>query len=342
MEMQGVFLLLTASSGAVIEIPGLLAQFSPTLRRIREVLDIPMPGPRPSQLDSLRQSTQPPHVIVAGLSFSYGDAPVLRNVNLELPSGMRVGLVAESGGGKSTLARLLLGDQRPSAGHIFFDGVDITDWHFWWRRELVGYLPAEQGFLTGTLEENILFGRPRESVGDIEVALRASGVADIVDARRERGGLQFRIDGRVEDILSTGQRRKVGIARLLIGDQRLWIFDEPGSGLDPHSMREVAHGLAEITAGRTCLIITHDPDVFVTDFNVFLQNGTVADIGPHHQLLERNRAYAALVSRFAEERAEGGATDTTGVAWDPTAIAEARPASPISLTSDTPQKVRLS
>jgi ATP-binding cassette subfamily B protein len=306
MEMQGLLLLLTASTGSIIELPGLLAQFSPTLRRIKEILDIPEPGPQPPELDALRLNRDAPHLVVAGLSFTYPGAAgaVLRDITFEIPSGARVGIVGASGCGKSTLGRLLLGDQRPTSGRIILDGVDVTEWHLWWRRELVGFLPAEQGFLRGTLEENILFGRPRGSVRDLDRALRASGVAGIVEERMADGGLQFRIDGRVEDVLSTGQRRKVGIARLLVGEHRVWILDEPGSGLDPRSMREVAEGLAQVTTGRTCLIITHDPDVFVTDFNVFLQDGTIADVGPHAELLQRNRAYAGLVSRFLQEREE--------------------------------------
>jgi ABC-type multidrug transport system fused ATPase/permease subunit len=190
---------------------------------------------------------------------------------------------------------------------MLLDGADVTAWHLWWKREVVGFLPAEQGFLRGTLEENVLFGRDRDAVREYEEALAVSGVSSIARAKADQGGMQMYIDARVDDFLSTGERRRVGIARLLLGHQRFWIFDEPGSGLDPRTMTEIAGALStqsRVIAGRTCIIITHDPDVFQTDFNIFMQDGTVADIGRHADLLERNAAYASLVGRNVKERTE--------------------------------------
>jgi ABC-type proline/glycine betaine transport system ATPase subunit len=106
-------------------------------------------------------------------------------------------------------------------------------------------------------------------------------------------------------------------------------------------MRDVALGLAESTAGRTCVIITHDPDVFVTDFNVFLQDGRVADIGSHELLLARNTAYASLVTRFTREREEERSATEQGVAAKDAVLPGTRPAPPVTLNADFPQKVRL-
>lgn len=307
-QAQSLVMLLAGTIAALVDIPSMLAQFSPSLRRIEEILNIPEPEPEPPQLAQIRATSAPPSIIVEDLSFTYpgAAAPLLKEVYLEIPAGACVGVVGPSGCGKSTLARLLLGDQRPTSGRILFGGIDITSWHLWWRREFIGFLPAEQGFLRGTLEENVLFGRSREEVRDYERALEASGVAAIAREKAADGGMQILIDSRVEDVLSTGQRRKIGIARLLVGDHRLWIFDEPGSGLDPRSMNEVASALAAAVQGRTSIIITHDPDVFITDFVIFMLHGTIADIGSHAELFERNPAYRGLVTRNAQERAEEG------------------------------------
>lgn len=301
-EAQILLGLLTASTGSLIAVPSMLSSYAPALRRVRAALDIPSAGPRPAELDQLKVVATP-KLEVRDLSFRYrgAQADTLRGVSFEIPAGYRVGLVAGSGGGKSTLARILLGDEMPASGGVFFNGVDITRWHLWWRRELIGFLPAEQGFLRGTLEENVLFGRSRDEVRNYEDALAVSGVATMAE---KKGGMGYSIPKRVEDVLSTGERRRIGIARLLAGDQPLWIFDEPGAGLDQQEMWRIARDLVAATQGRTSIIITHDPDVFITDSIVFLLDGTIADVGPHADLLARNPQYRDLVTRHAEERTE--------------------------------------
>jgi ABC-type bacteriocin/lantibiotic exporter with double-glycine peptidase domain len=302
-------MLVTMTTGALVGIPAMLAQSSPSIRRVEEILTIPEPEPEPRELTPLRASASPPRVTVTNLFFQYpGMArPLLHDISFDIPAGACIGVIGGSGCGKSTLARILLGDLRPTSGQVMMDGIDVTDWHLWWKREVVGFLPAEQGFIRDTLEENVLFGRDREEVNDYETALAVSGVTAIASAKADQGGMQMVIDSRVDDFLSTGERRRVGIARLMLGRQRLWIFDEPGSGLDPRTMGEIARALSprsRVLAGRTCMIITHDPDVFETSFNIFMLNGTVADIGPHAELLQRNAAYANLVGRYVKERAE--------------------------------------
>ena len=317
-QAQALLVLLTSSTAVLVSIPSMLAQSMPSVRRVEEVLRIPPPEPRPPELDVLRNSPTPPALRVANLSFRYPGSTqqVIQDVTFEIPSGKRVALVGGSGGGKSTLARLLLGDQRSTAGTIFCDNVNVTNWHVWWKRELVGFLPAEQGFLRGTLEENVLFGRPRESARDYERALEVSGAAAIARRKQEQGGMQFMIDAKVEDLLSSGERRRIGIARLLIGDQPVLIFDEPGAGLDQQEMGRIARDLVQATAGRTSIIITHDPDVFITDFVIFLLNGTIGGIGPHEELFARNASYRKQLERFAAERedvpAGGAAPPVTG------------------------------
>lgn len=317
-QAQALLMLVTMTTSVLVGIPSMLAQSSPSVRRVEEILNIPEPEPEPAELPRLRASSSPPALTVRGLSFQYPGMtrPLLHDVSFQIPAGACVGVIGGSGCGKSTLARLLVGDLRPASGSVLLDGIDVTEWHLWWKREVVGFLPAEQGFLRGTLEENVLFGRNREAVREYDEAIAVSGVTAIASAKADQGGMQMYIDSRVDDFLSTGERRRVGIARLLLGDQRFWIFDEPGSGLDPRTMVEIAGALSpssRVIAGRTCIIITHDPDVFETDFNVFVQDGTVADIGRHAELLQRSAAYASLVGRHVKERVEHVA-DTADVA----------------------------
>lgn len=305
-QAQALVTLLLGTLGGILALPSMLTQFSPSMRRVEEILSIPEPEPRPAALTTLRDRAGPVHVEVRDLTFSYPDtaAPLLHQLNLDIPAGACVGIVGDSGCGKSTLARLLLGDLRPDSGQILLDGEDVSRWHLLWRRELVGFMPAEPGFLRGTLEDNVLYGRGSDEVQGYQQALEVSGVADIADKRRDEGGMHFLIDRQVEAVLSTGERKRVAIARLLAGRQRLWIFDEPGSGLDARRMGQVARALRSAVQGHTALIITHDPDVFITDFVLFLEHGRVRATGPHGELLRTNAAYRDLVERYAHEREE--------------------------------------
>jgi ABC-type multidrug transport system fused ATPase/permease subunit len=332
-QAQSLMTMLLTTLGGILALPSMLAQFSPSMRRIEDILEIPEPEPQPAELPALQARTEPVQLEIRDLVFAYpgNSEPVLRDLSIEIPAGASVAIVGDSGCGKSTLGRLLLGDLRPTSGQIQLDGVDVSRWHLHWRRELVGFMPAEPGFLRGTLEDNVLFGRRREEVDEYQRAIEVSGVSDIAEGFREEGGMQYLIDRRVEDVLSTGQRKRIAIARLLAGRQRLWIFDEPGSGLDPRRMGNVARALRSSVQGRTSLIITHDPDVFITDFVVFLENGRVNAVGSHDELLRTNAAYRDLVSRYAHERAdEGMATAGVGAVADDGVAAPGRiPAPPV-------------
>ncbi len=188
------------------------------------------------------------------------------------------------------------------SGGIWIDEQEVTDWPILWRRRLIGYLPTGFGFLDGTLEQNVLFGRERQAIGDLRSALDLSGVTDFM---QEQGiDLTYKIRSLTgEGFLSFGQRRRLGLAQLLCGTHRLVIIDEPGASLDFQSMQKVARNLRWALAGRTAIVITHDPDVFETDFNLFFDEGGIADVGPHEDLLLRNAQYAELIRTTVTERA---------------------------------------
>jgi ABC-type multidrug transport system fused ATPase/permease subunit len=306
-QAQMLINLFLLSVAALCAVPATLRQFVPSLQRIDALLQIPRVPEPPAAVNRIANQGGGAAVRVRGLRFSFsGNEKVLfQNIDLDIPAGAVVGWVGRSGCGKSTLAKLLVGDLRPSAGSIWIDDQEVTEWPVLWRRRVIGYLPTGLGFLDGTLEQNVMFGREREGVGDLRTALDLSGVTDFM---QEQGmDLTYRIRSLTgEGFLSFGQRRRLGLAQLLYGTHRLLIIDEPGASLDAQAMQKIAHGLRWAMANRTAIIITHDPDIFETDFNLFLSDGGIADVGPHEDLLLRNAQYADLIrTTMAERRRQG-------------------------------------
>jgi ABC-type multidrug transport system fused ATPase/permease subunit len=290
---------------ALCAVPATLRQFRPSLQRIDALVQIPrMPAPS-AAVDRLASERGGVAVRVRGLKFAFsGNQKILfHHIDIDVPAGAIVGWVGRSGCGKSTLAKLLVGDLRPIDGSIWIDEQEVTDWPILWRRRIIGYLPTGFGFLDGTLEQNVLFGREKQAIGDLRSALDLSGVTDFM---QEQGiDLTYQIRSLTgEGFLSFGQRRRLGLAQLLCGTHRLVIIDEPGASLDFQSMRKIARNLRWAVAERTAIIITHDPDIFETDFNLFFDEGGIADVGPHEDLLLRNAQYAELIRTTITERGE--------------------------------------
>jgi ABC-type bacteriocin/lantibiotic exporter with double-glycine peptidase domain len=302
-KAQMLINLFLLSIAALCAVPTTLRQFIPSLQRIDTLIQIPRVPEPPAEVDRLASQSGGVAMRVRGLKFGFSgnERMLFHNIDIDIPAGAVVGWVGRSGCGKSTLAKLLVGDLRPSGGSIWIDEQEVTDWPILWRRRIIGYLPTGFGFLDGTLEQNILFGRKKQAIGDLRAALDLSGMTDFM---REQGiDLTYKIRSLTgEGFLSFGQRRRLGLAQLFCGTHRLVIIDEPGASLDPQSMQKIARNLRWALANRTAIVITHDPDIFETDFNLFLNEGGIADVGSHEDLLLRNAQYAELIRTVMADR----------------------------------------
>jgi ABC-type transport system involved in cytochrome bd biosynthesis fused ATPase/permease subunit len=157
-----------------------------------------------------------------------------------------------------------------------------------WRRHFVGYLFDKPGFLIDTLRNNIYFGRLCET-DQFEKAVRAAGVSVI--AHQKPHNWEEQVPADAEQFLSAGERKRIGIARILVGRCRVLILDEPVANLNPDLASDIAANIARATSGISSLIITHEPHLIETDFNVFLNNGRVAAVGKHLDLLHDCEEY---------------------------------------------------
>ncbi|MGK0185961.1 MAG: ABC-type bacteriocin/lantibiotic exporter with double-glycine peptidase domain [Verrucomicrobiales bacterium] len=300
-QAQGLATLILGGITSLLTFPAMITSFGPAIDRLDTILSTPKVSPPPKNLSLLSTKASPLPLRLKNLAFSYpgSDRPVLQEINLDIPPGACIGIVGMPGCGKSTLARLLTGEWRPQSGSILYGDLDLTPLHPFHRRDLIGFLPDEPGFLTGTLADNIRFGRDLDD-NAILAAADASGASRVIE---EKGGLNSPITGQ-DPGLSGGQRRLLGIARLVAGHQPVLIFDEPGAQLSGEDIRAVAASIRRACAGRTSIIITHDPDVFQTDFNVFVQNGKIEAKGTHRELCDTNARYRELVDRELQEEQE--------------------------------------
>ncbi len=193
------------------------------------------------------------------VSFAYPARPeaVLDAVDLELRPGETVALVGPSGAGKSTLAALLLGLLRPTAGRIWAGDVDLAHCPIdTWRRH-IAWVPQHPTLFRGTVGENIALGDARASAQRIHAAARLAGAEDFM-AALPNGDATVVGDG--ARTLSTGERRRIALARAFLRDAPLVILDEPTADLDPDSVRLVLHSVERLAVGRTMLLITHRPE----------------------------------------------------------------------------------
>ncbi|WP_152046920.1 ABC transporter ATP-binding protein [Aureimonas psammosilenae] len=230
------------------------------------------------------------------VSFAYKDGRrVFDRFNLEIEPGQRVGIVGESGGGKSTLVALLQRFHDLETGHIAIDGHDIVKATEDSLRRAITVVPQDTALLNRTLMENIRYGRPDATEDEIRFALAAARCEDFVDGLPE--GLQTLVGDRGTK-LSGGQRQRIAIARAFLKDAPILVLDEATSALDTQSEEAIREALERLMAGGTVIAIAHRLSTLRNyDRILVLSHGRLAQDGPPDVLLQEEGPYRDLVNR---------------------------------------------
>ena len=239
------------------------------------------------------------------VSFRYGSnadddaAYALRDVDLVIPPGQTVALVGETGAGKSTFAKLVARFYDPTGGGVLVDGHDLRTITAHSLRSQMGIVPQEGFLFSGTIRENIAFGRPDATDEDIQTAARAVGAHEFIAELDD--GYDSQIGERGVQ-LSAGQRQLVAFARALVADPRILVLDEATSNVDVHTESLIEQGLRRLVAGRTAIVIAHRLSTIRHAGRILvLEHGQVVEDGTHDELIKAQARYWQLYRDWADQ-----------------------------------------
>ena len=239
--------------------------------------------------------------------FSYVDRPVLRGVSLEVPAGKTIALVGHTGCGKTTLTNLVPRFYDTGGGRVLIDGQDVSELQVTSLRSHIGIVNQDPFLFSTSITENIRFGKPGATDGEVRAAARTAQADDFIAALPE--GYETVI-GERGFTLSGGQRQRIAIARALVMDPRILILDDATSSVDVETEFRIRAALQEVMRGRTTFIIAHRPStISLAEEVVVLDHGQIEERGTHEQLMAAGGVYAHM---FGDAEREGCCLDAAG------------------------------
>ena len=235
------------------------------------------------------------------VSFKYpdGDEYILEHFNLKIPQGSNIAIVGETGAGKSTLVNLVCRFYEPTSGQLLIDGRDARERSQLWLHSNIGYVLQTPHLFSGTILENLRYGKPDATIEEINDALRRVS-ADGVVAKSE-SGLETNV-GEGGDLLSTGEKQLISFARAIVADPKILILDEATASIDTLTEQNIRKAISEVIRGRTSTTIAHRlSPVRDADMILVVSDGKIVERGTHSSLMKQKGHYYSLYTRQYEE-----------------------------------------
>ena len=237
------------------------------------------------------------------VTFRYpdGDENILEHFNLKVPQGTNVAIVGETGAGKSTLVNLVCRFYEPTEGQVLIDGRDARERSQLWLHSNIGYVLQTPHLFSGTVLENLRYGRENATMGEIEAAVRAVSAEGII----ERLPDGYRSDvGEGGNSLSTGEKQLLSFARALLADPRIFVLDEATSSVDTVTERLIQDAIEKVMDGRTSFVIAHRlSTIRRADVILVVNAGKIVERGSHAELMAKKGVYYGLYTRqYREEQ----------------------------------------
>ncbi|HTW21135.1 MAG TPA: ABC transporter ATP-binding protein [Mycobacteriales bacterium] len=266
------------------------------MRKLRTLLAEPLSTPAPEHPVAIDDLAGELRFVDVHYTYRRASTEALRGVDLVIPAGQRVALVGRTGAGKSTLMKLAARFHDPTEGSVLVDGHDLRTLDPTAYRQQLGYVPQEPFLFTGTIRDNVAYGRPDATDAEIDEVCREIGLADWIRTLPDGYDTELTERGRS---LSAGQRQLVCLARALLVDPAILLLDEATATLDLSAEAVVTRAIDVVARGRTSMVIAHRLQTARTaDRILVIDAGRIVEDGTHDELLEANGFYGRMWSAF--------------------------------------------
>lgn len=264
-------------------------------RRLKEIMDMPF-SIDPNE-NGVTETASRGYLEFDNVTFAYPgetESPVLHNISFQAKPGETIAFIGSTGSGKSSLVQLIPRFYDVTLGKILVDGVDVRDYNLKALRQKIGFIPQKALLFTGTIAENLRYGKEDASVQELEQAAEISQAKEFIDSREERFDTHLAEGG---SNLSGGQKQRLSIARAVVKDPDVFIFDDSFSALDYKTDATLRKRLKEVTGDATVLIVAQRVGTIMdADQIIVLDQGEIVGRGTHDELMESNEIYREIAN----------------------------------------------